>query len=234
MLIRTSLMPKGPLLKSQANEVLLTISKAGFDPIEFQWEEHKSQYSGNTAALLVHESSGSYFTFDYVNRDGHKCEYSPGEESPEVSAFSGSWGGQLLNVRMWLRFVKKEVDSPDLWSALEDRTLLERSISAEDFENTPFIEAEKAEVVEKVRELGRYIVEAHQLPESSIEQLHARLEYLIGATERMGRKDWVMLLVSTLFGVVTSLPFDAVSARDVFSIAGSLFRFLLDHPDLLM
>ncbi len=227
-------MSKGPLLKSQANDVLERIQNAEFDPVEFEWEEYQSNYSGNTSAVLVHKSSKSYFTFDHVERDGHMCEYSPASDSPTAKDSPGSWRSQLLNVSNWLGYVRREVDSPDLWSALEDRTLLDRSFSSEDLENTPFSEDERLEVVNKVGELGRYIQETHQLDEAGIQQLNSRIEYLIGATDRLGRKDWVMLLLSTVLGIVTSLPFDAVSARDVFTVASNLFRFLLRNSDLLM
>lgn len=78
------------LLKSQANQVLIELKSAGWNPSDFKWEDtDSSTYSGNPISQLSHSTSGYRFVFD--NMHGHFVSiWSPASETQEQRINSGS------------------------------------------------------------------------------------------------------------------------------------------------
>jgi hypothetical protein len=101
------------LLKSQMNDVFRAIQKEGFDPIEFKWEERDV---GKQDILLIHrlihEPSSYFFSFDISG-----VTYSPGLERRTETLGVRDWHSKLIKVPVWLRYLKREHEAPDLWGA---------------------------------------------------------------------------------------------------------------------
>lgn len=111
-------MPDSLLLTSQRNDVFLAVREAGFDPGAFTWERSPSGHHNQlTVSKLIHQASGGYFHFDLMNEQ-HFSRYSPGLEKAVDTNYPGPWAGQMGNVRLWLKNLKREVEAADLWETL--------------------------------------------------------------------------------------------------------------------
>lgn len=217
------------LLKSQANQVLEELRNAGISPLEFKWEDTNSPNYGakHVVSKLVHAPSGYYFIFDNVGE--FRSVWSPGMEKEQQRANSSSWNGQVKHLKEWLRYLKREVESPDLWSAIFQESELIEATSSDGL-NTPFNPQEKKYILSGINEIKQYLLNAHKLDPELFE---ARLNYLAEASNRVGRKDWINLLLSVLVGIIMQAALPPETTREVFRFVGAVLRQILRQQLLL-
>jgi hypothetical protein len=93
------------------------------------------------------------------------------------------------------------MEDPGLWDQLAvSRDLLTRPYE-QDFENTPFSNAEQAQISNQIRQIKTYIEVTYELTGEQIARIDARLDHADQASRRMGRKDWLVMFG----GAVSSL-----------------------------
>jgi hypothetical protein len=209
------------LPKWARNDVFKAIEAAGVDPGEFDWEGDVGQ------SRLRHVPSGAYFVFegDYGQFVG---TYKSGE-LPEQSYEVFSVPALIQRVESWLRELKFDLATPDLWAELRrERELLGGAY--EEVENTPFTPEEQTEISRQLREIKEYAKERHSLSEEQMESLETRLDYLEEATGRLGRIDWRTAFVGAIveFILVAALPPE--TARDIFLMGVRTLGHLFGHP----
>src|SRR5438876_7379074 len=100
------------LLRSQANEVFEAIKSAGLEPSDFDWEDIVGHNSGMRVSQLAHKRSGYYFTFD--NFGEFYSQWEPGYQTRVDSSYWEDWRDQLNRFQLWLSYVRRETESPDL------------------------------------------------------------------------------------------------------------------------
>ncbi|HBB86217.1 MAG TPA: hypothetical protein DC047_01215 [Blastocatellia bacterium] len=218
------------LLKSQSNQILEAIRAAQCDPAEFEWQDTQGQQSGMTVSKLVHTPSGTYyFTFD--NYQGFYSKWSPGAQTVTDQNGTGNWSAQLQWFREWLSYLKRETESPDLWTEISKGARILESAASSETSNAPFDAGEKANILKGLNEIKQYLLTAHKIDPELVE---SRLEYLIESSERLGRKDWLNLLVSVLVSIIISAALPPESTRELFRFVGSVLRQILEGPPLLL
>jgi len=178
---------------------------------------------------LVHTPSGSFFNFDNV-RDFYS-KWSPADEKLTEHTGHSSWASQLVLVRKWLTYMKRETESPDLWGAISKGAQVLESAASSDTSNAPFMTEEKEYIVQGVNEIKQYLLTAHKLDPELVE---SRLNYLIESSERVGRKDWINLLVSVLVGIVISAALPPETTRELFRFVGTVLTQIINQPLLLL
>src|SRR5438094_561190 len=94
------------LLKSQANQVFQAIKNAELEPADFEWQETKGHESGLFISMLVHKTSGYYFSFDNYNE--FSSIWSPGKQTLVDMNSGTQWKSQLTWFQSWLTCVKRE------------------------------------------------------------------------------------------------------------------------------
>ena len=219
------------LLMSQANQLIGELKNSGWNPSDFKWEDVVSPtFTGsNLVSQLTHSPSGYYFIFDNIG-DRFFSMWSPAIELHKQRVESGSWNAQFNHFKEWLGYLRREVDSPDLWSAIsQESELIEATTSDES--NTPFTAEEKAYILSGIKEIKQYLLTAHRLDPELVE---TRLNYLAEASNRVGRKDWINLLLSVLVGIVMQAALPPESTRELFRFVGTVLRQILRHPLLLL
>lgn len=191
------------LPKWMSNAVFTAIQESGLGPEAFVWDDSADDI------CLRHRSSTAYFVFagtygKYVAR------YASGDD-PVMELNSYSWDAHLDRFRRWVVAVKDDMETPDLWDELLRQTELVAGASDESLENTPFTPDERAEIARQLNELGQRAKAENSLSEAQSSDLESRLDYLVGAADRLGRKDWLNACIGTLFGyfLAAALPPDA-------------------------
>jgi hypothetical protein len=118
----------------------------------------------------------------------------------------------MERVRRWLKDVKRDLETPDLWAELGGERELLAPAAETDVQNTPFTSDEQAEIARQLRELKQYIQETYSLSEEETLALHARLDYLEEAAGRLGRIDWRNVVAGAMLTILVEaiLPPDAV------------------------
>jgi len=215
------------LLATQKNDVLEVIREAGLDPSAFTWQESRSRFRRvPVAATLVHRPTGYYFKFDY-NGD-YVIAWSPGAFSIEHEVVCYGWGEDVLsNVKEWLENIEQEKSVEDLWQAFSGETKLIETPSESGSDNSLFTPTEKKQVRQYLKKIKRHLTSGQKLTKEREKFIEARLAYLEEAATRVGRKDWLILLIGTLFQTAITIGLAPESARTLFRFASQLARQLL-------
>ncbi|HBB94217.1 MAG TPA: hypothetical protein DC054_02395 [Blastocatellia bacterium] len=217
------------LLRSQTNELFELVQQNGFQPSEFEWQETVGMGSKKLVSQLVHKTSGFYFCFD--NYSGFSSFWSPSYEVLHGAANTKRWKTQTDQFSIWLSYLKRETESPDLWKTISQEAQVLESAADADTSNAAFNSTERAYIVQGINEIKQFLLTAHKVDPELVE---ARLNYLIESSERVGRKDWINLLVSVLVGIVISAALPPETTRELFRFAGTVLRQIINQPLLLM
>ena len=133
-----------------------------------------------------------------------------------------------MSLEFWISNILRETEVPDLWDGLDrDNQLLQDATDEQPSDNLPFTQAELPKVRECLENIKAYVLKTHELSEAQIKIVDARFEYMEEAATRLGRKDWINIVISGLLGLATTLTFSGDSTRDLFQFVGQAVRQLL-------
>jgi hypothetical protein len=217
------------LLTSQRNLIFATIQSSGFSPKEFEWETITRRHG--RVPLLRHTPTGYYFLLErveqYQGEWGFAVTYSPGQETLYDYKQPGSWSDVPPHITEWLDLIKRETEVPDLWEALSKDTQLIQDTDDQPSDNLRFTETELPSVRKALAEIQTYILKTHDLTEVQRRRIGARFDYLDKRADEFGRKDWMMLVLSTLLAVGVDELRNGDSTRHLFAFAREVFKQLL-------
>jgi len=136
----------------------------------------------------------------------------------------------MSRFKTWLSYVKRDIETPDLWASISQEANIINAAS-EAGSNTPFSEDEKNYIKNGLNEIKQYLLTAHKLDPELVE---GKINYLIESSGRMGRKDWITLLVGALVGIVSAAYLPPETTRDIFRFVGAVLRNILGGGHLLL
>jgi hypothetical protein len=211
------------LLKWQTNELFSLIEAWGLSPRAFSWSVDESSPMLKSVSLN-HSQSGYYFTFNYLGPGGPimSCSYAPGTNTMIDSHAGGDWDEVTQTFAVWLQSLKREISAVDLWSELSKESIFIKSAS-EEKTNAPFTKIEQEQIATTLNEIKQYIFKTQSPNTSEAKLIDAKIQYLVEASERIGRKDWKIMAVSILLSLAVDHP---DKARDLFQFAGKAFMWL--------
>ncbi len=219
-----------PLLQTQRNEVLKLVQAAGFSPAAFEWQVRPSTYlTKSDVDCLVHRGTGFNCIFDNVvvlsGQPGFGVRYSPGREHPAAGVNTKSWMGAMSTVQGWLRYLRREITSPDLWTdALSGGETL--NLADTDESNTPFSADEVRAIEARIVVVNEFFA-GLGLPAPAYEAITQKLDYLIEASKRTGRIDWKNITMSTVMGISFTAALNTEQARQIFTYLVGIAQRLL-------
>jgi len=164
---------------------------------------------------IKHKQSESYFI---VNR---KSAYYVGQslvgDGGVWPTGPFSWQPLLSRISSWLEEVKRDLDTPDLWAELQREAQLLGADLGVVTENTPFTADEQKEIARRLEEAAKQVGEAHLLSTAQMQALNDKIDYLIKASSRLGRKDWLLAFIGAILGYVFSAGLLPESAHTIFT-----------------
>ncbi len=211
------------LQRSQKNAIITAIRAIDLDPSEFTLDD-----SSTTEIKITHQRSSWWFVVK--GGPGHyigRYTLAEGLDRPyEVY----SWQSFLPRVEDWLDSLKRDLDTPDLWAELRREAELLGAGSNRVTENTPFTPDEQKEIAARLDKLAKDVSHALSLSGVQMKALEVRLDYLVDALGRLGRKDWLNAFIGVTLAYMLSVALPPESAR------GILLTFLrsigLFYPEL--
>jgi hypothetical protein len=126
--------------------------------------------------------------------------------------------------------VKSDLETPDLWAELQREVTLLGARSVELIENTPFTPDEQNEIARRLQRLAGHARNTYSLSPEQIRLLDEKLNYLVEASARLGRIDWLNAFVGAILGYILTAAFPPVSAGHVFD---TFIRAIIDLYPLL-
>jgi hypothetical protein len=214
-----------------ANAAFLEIQSAGLNLEEFRREPFPP------SIRIVHLPTKEYFVFGddnggaYWTMPGYPGRFS--QTGTGSDSLSAGWNSKVPLFKHWLKALQELLTAtaeyhatPDLWSNIRsERPVFERFAAAE-LENRPFTLEEQKYIAVQLQELKTFIIRTSQAQESVVNQIGSRLKYLEEAATRMGRKDWLGILIAILFTIVISGLFAPDRANELIGFAAALFQSL--------
>jgi hypothetical protein len=197
------------LQKFQRNEIFKAIEAVGLDPGQFDLNYSDSE------VRIKHKRSGSYFFIG--GRPGHYVGNGIVGDGPDTRYELYSWDPLISRIRLWFQLVKNDLDTPDLWAELQRETRLLGADPSVVTENTLFTGDEQKEIARRLEQAAKYMRETHSLSMAQMRALDEKLDYVIEASTRLGRKDWLNIFIATILGYVFIAALPPESARTIFT-----------------
>lgn len=199
-----------------------------------------------TVTIIRHAGTSSVFGIVQTQYACFQAQYETGGRMPEsvvlrkwVPFEDIGWTDVLKSVNKWVDEVRGFLDGaemPDLWEKLRhDRNFL-GSPSAQDIENTPFTAGEQAEISAELHRIKSHLNTVPELTSAQISEIETRLEHLEKASERVGRKDWLMMFNGAITSLILSdlLPAQTAQHIVVMAVQGLGHLFGMGGPPHLL
>jgi hypothetical protein len=216
-------MPRDNLLiKHQWNELATAIEGSTLPPNDFTaglQECSRLEWKGLYPSILHREPPYGFAIQEYRSISGRKLEgvrYTivrrPGGQRQIEWHSNMNWVSVVAWFKHWLDDLKRELETPDLWAAGFTANPATFSVPPP-VENSPFTAAEQQQLRDQLDQILGAILTTQDLTDDQARIVRADLDYLKGAVGRIGRWDWLQVVIGTVGGwVLTSaLPPDKVS-----------------------
>lgn len=214
------------LLAAQKNSLFTSIQLQGLSPSDFACDEipdtHsvRVRYKGTRYRFLIEVGEDRFHEETYFT-----ISRSPGLRVLSEHSRCTSWNDVRLSFDLWLTSLISELETPDLWATVSgDAQLINL---ADDQDNRPFTPQEQLQVTHALNEIKTYLIQAQRLTEEQTKTIEARFAYMEEAASRLGRKDWMNILIGNLIGIVSTLSLSADSTKDLFRFAGHIVKQFL-------
>jgi|SRR5665647_141716 len=132
-----------------------------------------------------------------------------------------TWPSVLEKVKGWAREVKRDVDTPDLWGEVRRRQGVLTGTIYEDSDNTPFTKAELVEIADKVQQIKEF-VKTQPISEARMLSAEAKLDYVLEASRRLGRKDWAIIFGGAIVSTIVADLLPREVAGDLLTMAAQV------------
>jgi len=242
------------MLKKYRNTLLNFVRAANLDPRKLTPHEGEVRVGLSTFDgydLTLEGSSITFFVAERFNNErefnyaGIHCDITRKGPTPRPGTWYG-WTSDFKNVEggfeKWLSADAKkyfsyraeeaeDASTADLWADLD----LPPN-SAADFQalpNTPFSSAEQVRIADTLNEFLKETQNRELLPAEELRELHEQVDYLIDASKRLGRKDWVMAATGALFSFTLQAGLTAGTASQLFHLASEGLQWIVVHMPLL-
>lgn len=215
---------KKTLLSTQRNNLFAAIQDKKFSVSHFDLTE-----DGDGAIVKRRETNYSFLIEPTKDEDYEDPYYqitaSPGRELLQEDWKADNWSNVLDGFNYWLDCLSSELEAPDLWAAVAGDTHLIKLAANQD--NAPFTSGEQLQVKNALSEIKAYLIASHKLSGSRLDATETRLTYLEESASRMGRKDWLHVSIGVLANIATSIALGGNDTRELFRLAGQVFKQFL-------
>jgi hypothetical protein len=187
------------LTRRERNEILQTISAWGVDPASCELED----FAHGMQAEVIHRPTQSRFRMRNSNDqliDFHfnvKLIVSGADWAEYIRV---DWDALIEHLEVWLREVRYEANTPDLWAELQQVPEVMATAQAADASNAPFTPEEQDEIGSRLEEVKDLLQEQFDLTDDQLAALEQRLDDAGEAARHSDRKTWLY----TFYGAAMS------------------------------
>jgi hypothetical protein len=100
----------------------------------------------------------------------------------------------------------------------------------QDHSNSPFTAAELARIADSLQRIRLALSERPDVTPEQLDFISRKLSEMQGASERLGRKDWMNLAVGTLTSIIVTAALDRGVGKALLQAAGTALSWLFQMP----
>ncbi len=93
-------------------------------------------------------------------------------------------------------------------------------------ENIPFSRTEIEQITASLDDIGATMANRSDIKPEQLKYLEEKLDEMLEASERLGRKDWVNYAIGTLTSIVVTAAFDPAAAKALLQTAGAALGWI--------
>jgi hypothetical protein len=215
-----------PFDKFERNAVFRAIKKARLDPSDFELHErHRRDFT-------LRHVGGREFTVGALDRPiplvGIEMTVGEGRQRIRIGF------GPKRALSVWLRRVRRDIETPDLWARFEsDRELLDTTAPAHENDNTGFTTDEQIEIQEQLDAIRSYALTSGRFTDDELDLLNAKLDRLIESSRHSRRFDWRDQVWGALLGAIASNALPQEATLEVLRMVAGAVGHLFGQPGLL-
>lgn len=224
-------MTERTLSRSQKNEIAILAKAVGLQMADFSWEivnqGDSVSMAGRRVSRLLHVPTGAWFLFDF-GQNTLWSEWMPEHHLANNYNSAPDWPRQHQQVTRWMGMVVKDFTAPDLWAlARQERELL--TVPDGDDDNRPFTVSERADLTARVTEIHRFLIASAEVTEEAKTRIEAKIDYVIDAGNRLGRKDFYNMIGGVLMGLAVQVGLPPERAQAFMAFASTQLAGVLGY-----
>jgi hypothetical protein len=121
----------------------------------------------------------------------------------------------------------EEIKAPDLWTQYAENidSIPPFKTSGEEYKE--FSDDEKVQIKQSVSNYRLLVIENYNPNDEQLEEINEQLEYLSQAVDRLNRRDWKGLAISTVISIGINLAVNPEGGRHLFELFQEAFSYLI-------
>jgi hypothetical protein len=227
------------MLRKYRNKLLEVIKSEGWDASLFSGSDETIE--DGTAFVIRLDCSPFQFIVRTCDENSliMDCKYTLLARNYPLSKWFPDSGyydyeGIEYSFKDWLKLVDEyieEMKTLDLWTVLTDSlgTFDQKIMQS----NTVFSVSEKDRISESLHKLLNEVQREQILNSMQMESLEEEVGYLIEASGRLGRKDWLNAAIGALFGYIIQAALTSETARTLSHLASEAIKWITHNPSFL-
>jgi hypothetical protein len=199
------------LLNTQKTDLFNALSREGFNPAQFKVED------GDASFKLILPQTEYSCTITYLQSKAPtywRLYASPGSERRKETYGFENWNDLRDGFRQWLRWLKLELQSPDPWEALKVQSLPNMAVS-DDHTNSALTVPEWEKLRLGIENIRTLMLEHVRDSKEGQAVVNYQLDAAIESGKRMGRKDFLNLLIGTIASTAITISLSSEATRRV-------------------
>ncbi len=244
------------MLLKYRNELLKILKNSPFDETDFTYTKKEIKkfnafivkYRPSKLYFMIRTNSDNYHEMDcrYV-RFAPSCplsdyypegadHYEDSDVHPEdLNNYYGYRWFDFKNIckkfKEWLEedvgeFIN-ESESIDLWAQMQSENLLNPD-PLSDASNVKFTQKEILRVKESISTFKNLLISEYEPDTEQLKIIEERLDYLVKATDRLGKTDWQGVAISAVFSISIALTLDTTRGNALFSLFKQSFMVAIN------
>jgi hypothetical protein len=199
----------GFLMKSQRADLFKVLEENHLNPADFEIVPSTAKALSHERGEQIRLRGTDYYFSVYPNESEYRrekffVEFSPGEEKIHELDLCANWAFVCYKFVDYLSFLQREINTLDPWTEIEKLSETLKSLP-EAPSDVPLDKVEQKRISKTLGEIEQMLLEHVEDSAEQTEYVKQQFKVLRDAITKFGRKDYLMLLYTTVIGVATTL-----------------------------
>jgi hypothetical protein len=207
------------------------LEEQGFNPTDFQIVTAPENNISGAAGEGVMLKGTKHFFSVYRNPSDYSgtrfiAIFSPGKEEMQEWQECYEWMSVSMAFGTYLSFLRREMEAVDPWASAEKFSKKVQTLPSVADENAPITASERTKIQGTLDEIRQTLLE--HVGQSEKKQTYVKEQFAVlhDAIGKFGKKDYLMLVYTTVIGVATTVGVSPDLGSQIIGLLNSLLSHL--------
>ncbi|MGC3990206.1 MAG: hypothetical protein QM796_11090 [Chthoniobacteraceae bacterium] len=199
------------LMTSQKAQLYEILVHNGFDPMDFEMRDQMENRSRMPGEIVAHKRSDYYFwvfrnSSDYSSSGPFIAEYSPGSQMLKEATECYDWHHVcVVFAQSFLHYFNREIKTINPWETAKAFANKVHLLPKYANDDAPISSEEREAIWKALGAIQATLLEHVGKSAEKADFIVSQIQLLKDASEKFGKKDYLMLLYSALIGITTTV-----------------------------